>query len=93
MSTAVSLSDSLDIIEHQPAEAEAGDARESHQHVDGVISLEAPGQQRTHRGAYGAAAVNDGGDGGDGLTRALANKKRDLGILTNQKRVSFRSID
>ena len=71
MSTAVSLSDSLDIIEHQPAEAEAGQTREAHEHVDGAVSLKTPGQQRPHRRANGAAAVDDGGDGGDGLAGAL----------------------
>ena len=84
VSTVVSLPDPLDIIEHQAAEAEAGDAREAHEHVDGGVSLQAPGQQRTHRGADGAATVNDGGDGGDGLARALTNERRVLAILTNK---------
>ena len=71
MSTAVSLSDSLDIIEHQPAEAEAGESRKAHEHVDGGVCLQAPRQQRPHCRADGAAAVDDGGDGGDGLAGAL----------------------
>ena len=82
VSTAVSLPDPLDIIEHQPAEAEAGDAREAHEHVDCVISLQAPGKQRPNCGADGSAAVNDGGDGGYGLARALINAIGVLGALT-----------
>ena len=71
MSTSVSLLYSLDVIEHESAETEAGEAREAHEHVDGAVSLKTPGQQRPHRRANGAAAVDDGGDGGDGLTGAL----------------------
>ena len=76
VSTVESLPDSPDVIVHQPAEAQAGDAREPHEHVDGGVGVQAPGQQRTHRGADGAAAVNDGGDGGDGLARALTSEKQ-----------------
>ena len=76
VSTVESLPDSPDVIVHQPAEAQAGDAREPHEHVDGGVGVQAPGQQRTNRGADGAAAVNDGGDGGDGLARALINNKQ-----------------
>ena len=85
VSTVESLPDSPDVIVHQPAEAQAGDAREPHEHVDGGVGVQAPGQQRTNRGADGAAAVNDGGDGGDGLARALTNEKKVLGVLTNYK--------
>ena len=76
VSTVESLPDSPDVIVHQPAEAQAGDAREPHEHVDGGVSVQTPGQKRTHRGADGAAAVNDGGDGGDCLARALINEKQ-----------------
>ena len=78
VSTVESLPDSPDIIVHQSAEAKAGDAREPHEHVDGWVSVQAPGQQRTNRGADGGAAVNDGGDGGDGLARALTKEKQIL---------------
>ena len=71
VSTVVSLPDSLDIIEHQPAEAETGESREAHEHVDGGVCLQAPGQQWPHCRPDGAAAVDDGGDGGDGLAGAL----------------------
>ena len=78
VSTVESLPDSPDVVVHQPAEAQAGDAREPHEHVDGGVGVQAPGQKRTHRGADGAAPVNDGGDGGDGLARALTNEKEVL---------------
>ena len=71
MSTGVSLSDSLDVIEHQSAQAEAGQAGEAHEHVDGGVRVQAAGQERPHRGAYGAEPVDDGGDSGDGLAGAL----------------------
>ena len=85
VSTVESLPDSPDIIVHQSAEAKAGDAREPHKHVDGWVSVQAPGQQRTNRGADGGAAVNDGGDGGDGLARALTNEKQVLKVKSKYK--------
>ena len=71
LSTSVSLLYSLDVIEHEPAETEAGEAREAHEHVDGGVGVQAPGQQRPHRRADGPEPVDDGGHGGDGLARAL----------------------
>ena len=85
VSTVESLPDSPDVIVHQSAEAQAGDAREPHEHVDGGVSVQTSGKQRTHRGADGAAAVNDGSDGGDGLARALTNEKQVLKVKSKYK--------
>ena len=71
LSASVSLLYSLDVIEHESAETEAGEAREAHEHVDGGVGVQAPGQQRPHRRADGPEPVDDGGHGGDGLARAL----------------------
>ena len=68
------LSPPEELLGHQTQEEEEGQHVGNHQHVEDpapvIVPGQSPGQEGTDGGPDAASAVNDGGDGGQGLAAA-----------------------